>query len=419
MRDEIFLSFDRSGQLLLSYSKLGDRYTFNCWRFQPHQSLRLAASYPLFLSLDDNGRPNEQGALRQLLGIDDSDDDHLYIQLVEATDSSCFVIVGCALDASTAAAAFAGGTRARRNQSVKAHVSILPSPALPPCHPTHRSHFSMVSSLSVPQMDLLTMRDEGSALPSTHCLTFVGVDTLQCATFTMAADPPAASEPTAASFAKEGGEESQPLPLPKRTSSLLTSALTRTDWHTDLVSLDSNQSEIHPPQPLLSAWTLEVEAFVRDACVGCSNEMIDYGFTLLRCDGPLHSVGSYARTLLLIVEKEGDEGDESFSPTRSGSCFEANLLVWSMERLGEVECRALSWSQTYMRRLLDAHTMAFKSSPSSDAERISQLGAHELLKQALPSSPALRRTPTNNAPIFTHKSRPLLLNQAFPFVVVL
>ena len=430
LREHVFLDFDRTGLLLLSYLKTAaGAYSLHCWRFHPHRSLQLAASYALFPTLsDDSGPPlDEETSVRRQLGLDSGDigvEEHLYIQLIEATDSSCFVVVGVAQDPSS-------GTSL--NQSVKAHVSILPSPAVrgaatgASAFPTHQTHFSFVSSLRIPQVDLITLQDEFSSQPHTHCLTFVGIETLQCATFTISAaaaalQPPAASSTAASSSSLQPStplldSDSHPL---RRTSSLLSSALTRTDWLSDLVSVDGSGSPLPSPPaaataapPLISPWTLEIEVFVRDACVGSGRQMLDYGFTIVRVDG-FRTSSTRSRTILLVLET----GADSTRSSPSSNQFEASLLVWNMERLGEVERLPLPWSQSYLRRLLGVHKLACASSRCSDAERISQAGAHELLKSiARPMPLRYRRLTVTNAPLFTHKSRQLLLNTAFPFAV--
>lgn len=209
----------------------------------------------------------------------------------------------------------------------------------------------------------------------------------------------------------------------RRTSSLLSTAVTRQDWLSDVTTVDSNGATVSSSPLSLSLWTLECEVFVRDVCVGLSRRMRDYGLATVRCEG-FRSSNMQSRTMLVVVETESDESSISVlggsgSQNRS-SRFEAFLVVWSLERPHHVDRVSLHWSGDYMRRLLGVHKLACASSPHSDAERISLAGAHELTKSLSRPLPfSLRRVPINNYPLFSKRSRQLLLNPVFPIALVL
>jgi len=426
MREHIFLAFDRTGTLLLSYLKCARRarYTLFCWRFEPFQPLQLAASYDLFCADEQQQPLSEEQQLFRAMGIPggDADDAHLYVQLLEATDSSCFVVVGTP-------AAF-GSSGVRHDQPVKALVSIVPSPALPAKGRTHETHFAFVSGLSTPLMDLITLPSDDCNKAATHCLTFSGVDAVLALRFTMDADRPATAT-------LDAMPDTQSL---QRSSSLLSSALTCTSWlHSVSSTCESTDADLpHVAAALKQAClSLDVERFARDSCVGGRFVLDDYGFVALSVDGvQAPSMAHHTKTLLLVVrsvDPEAAQNDE-FDILSSGDGgqdderFEASLIHWRLDdrsrsgvSIPQVSQSApLPWSQKRLRELLRARESANPTSRLSSAERLAQAAAHSLQRDQLQRvNLALLRTPVTNAPLHTGQSRAFLLNFVFPYVVVL
>ena len=452
IREHVFLAFDRSGTMLISYTKAEpnaasnsaseeqDRwadhrstaaasstahstaatesgYTLSFWLFAPPAPLRLISSVPLFRSLACEGsRPPSAGDyLRAHLGMDlgNGEDEHHYIQMQESTDSRCFVLTAAKGDPTEEPRA------GLAEQSSKVHVSIVPSPLQLDYASTPQIHFSFVSSIRIPSVELVTIADPFSVHPAQQCLIVDGVDTVQCMQFGM----------EAASQARSAALSTPPSPPPilddpadhmlGRTSSLLSAAITRTEWISDLAIADAQGSLIPNPPPslLLPPWTLECEVFVRDLCVGVSRRLCDYGLAAVRCEG-FRTSSSQSRTMLLVVETESSAQTTHKHMDRTR--FEALLLVWNLERLHDVERVPLHWTGDYMQRLLRAHKIACAARSLSDAERISQAGAHELAKSLVRPLPvSMRRVSVNNFPLFSKRSRQLILNPALPIALLL
>jgi hypothetical protein len=305
-------------------------------------------------------------------------------------------------------------------------------------------------------MDLITLENEG--IPSkdgggvvTHCLMFSGVDCLLCLRFTMDREhPPSTTVAPAAEAAATTSITGDDQPL-RRSSSLLDGALSRSAWlHSVTCLCSSSEVEL----PLVSAslrsqcWSLDVERFAVDSCVGGSRAVRDYGFHPLVVEG-IHvpSLASHTKTLLLAVssaepreeadEKNNNAGTSAVFNVLGGSSaaaaaaasssserFEVTLLHWCLEEGGTgpriSQSAPLPWSQKSLRALVASHEKAAPGSCLSSAERLAQRAAQALLAAHMPrANLALLPSTTNNAPLHTGQSRPFILNPVFPYVIVL